>query len=241
MSEIQSKKPKDNTQDRAFTQTFEYTHKNPYHAKLAVFDKFVLRDDEGEANCGKWNTDEFKRVAPMHVEIGTGYGHFMLEYCQQNPDVNFIGLDHRFKRSFNLAKKLDKLEHKMFRYLRARGERFEFLFGENELDTVYYFFPDPWPKARHHKKRLFQKRFLDSLHTCIKPDGLFFMKTDHDGYYEWMKEVLETEDRFEILMDTKDLRSEFPEHFLASFKTKFEKIFLEKEIKIKAFVLRNKK
>ena len=71
-----------------------------------------MRDEEAETNVGKWNEHLFKNALPLEVEIGTGYGEFMMEYCQKNQHVNFIGLDHRFKRSFSVAKKLDKLEHK---------------------------------------------------------------------------------------------------------------------------------
>jgi tRNA (guanine-N7-)-methyltransferase len=65
----------------------------------------------------------------LSVEIGTGYGEFMLEWCEKNPGANFVGLDHRFKRSFQLAKNLIKITNKNFRYLRARGERLEFIFA----------------------------------------------------------------------------------------------------------------
>ena len=235
------KKPKTNENDRAFGENFEYTHANPYHDRLAVFEEFVLRDDEAEANSGNWNEKAFNRDAPLHTEIGTGYGHFMIDYTQKNPDVNFIGLDHRFKRSFHLAKKLSSLQFKNFKYLRGRGERLGHIFGESELAKIFYFFPDPWPKTRHYKKRLFQKRFLDEAYKVLKPGGEFLIKTDHDGYFEWMCDVMKTEERFEITFQTFDLRAEHPEHFLSSFITKFEKIFLEKGIKIKAMVLKSKK
>lgn len=217
---------------------FKYTHDNPYHDKLAIFDSFVLRDEEAETNVGKWH-QQFGNPHPVEVEIGTGYGEFMLEYCQKNPQINFIGLDHRFKRSYGLATKLNKLEHKNFRYLRARGERLEFMFAENEVQSVFYFFPDPWPKKRHHKKRLFQKPFLDACHKVLKPGGTLFVKTDHEGYFEWMLEQLENEKRFEVLIQTRDLRKEHPEHFLSQFTTKFEKIFLSQGTLIKSIVLRN--
>lgn len=233
-----TKTPKNNEKDFLHKEEFKYTSKNPYHERLKVFDHFVLRDDEGESLKGVWSEKEFKNGQPISVEIGSGYGHFMMEYTQKNPNENFIGLDHRFKRSFNLARKLDSLEHKSFRYLRARGERLQFLFGEKEVNKVFYFFPDPWPKARHHKKRLFQKPFLDACHKTLKTGGQLFVKTDHDGYFEWMLEQLESETRFEVELKTFDLRNEYPQHFLASFETKFEKIFLSKGIKIKALVLK---
>lgn len=217
---------------------FKYTHDNPYHDKLEVFDSFVLRDEEAETNVGKWK-EMFGNEKPIEVEIGTGYGEFMMEYSQKYPDINFIGLDHRFKRSFSVAKKLDKLEHKNFKYLRARGERLEFMFAPSEIQSVFYFFPDPWPKTRHHKKRLFQKPFLDACHKVLKPGGTLFVKTDHDGYFEWMLEHLKGDSRFEVLLQSKDLRNEFPEHFLSQFTTKFEKIFLSQGTLIKSIVLKN--
>ena len=235
------KKPKTNAKDRAFGENFEYSHDNPYHEKLAVFDDFVLRDDEAEANAGNWNEKAFGRSAPLHTEIGTGYGQFMIEYTQNNPNVNFIGLDHRFKRSFTLAKHLNKLKFKNFKYLRGRGERLGHIFGESELQKIFYFFPDPWPKARHNKKRLFQKRFLDEAYKVLEPGGEFLIKTDHDVYFEWMCDVMKDEDRFNIILKTFDLRAEHPDHFLSSFVTKFERIFLDKGDKIKAMVLKSKK
>lgn len=220
---------------------FKYTHDNPYHDKLGVFDSFVLRDEEAERNVGKWKQEIFKNDYPIEVEIGTGYGDFMHEYCQNNPNVNFIGLDHRFKRSFALAKKLDKLENKNFKYMRARGERLEFMFADSEVQSIFYFFPDPWPKTRHNKKRLFQKPFLNAAYKVLAPGGILYVKTDHDGYFEWMRSHFKGDDRFEILIESTNLREEYPEHFLSQFTTKFEKIFLSQGTKIKSVVLKSKK
>lgn len=236
-----SKKPKTNKNDHAFKEEFNYSHNNPYHDRLKSFEHFVLRDKEGEELRGKWAKESFKNNNPIVVEVGTGYGHFMMDYTQKNPDINFVGIDHRFKRSFHLAQKLNSLEFQNFKYLRARGERLNFLFAENEIDKLLYFFPDPWPKTRHHKKRLFQENFLDTAHKILRPDGEILIKTDHDEYFDWMLDKLSGENRFEVIMKTFDLRGELPDHFLASFETKFEKIFLNKGIKIKAMVLKNRK
>lgn len=223
-----------------YREDFEYSHKNPYHERLKGFDDFVLRDKESEEFKNKWNKEVFKNDLPIAVEVGTGYGHFMLDFAQKYPDENFIGIDHRFKRSFALAKRLAKLEHTNFRYLRARGERLEFTFGENEIDKIFYFFPDPWPKNRHHKKRLFQAPFLKACYTTLKPGCQLFIKTDHDEYFEWMEKFVADQDMFEVVFRTLDLHLEAPDHFLSSFQTKFEKIFLAKKIKIKAMVLKKK-
>ena len=228
-------------QNHAYHPDFKkYKRTNPYHEKLGEFDSFVLRDEEAETHKGKWS-EVLGDTHPLNVEIGTGYGEFMVDYCQKNPGVNFVGLDHRFKRSFALARQLDKLANKNFRYLRARGERIGFTFGENEVQNLFYFFPDPWPKKRHNKNRLFQKPFLDDAHKILPAGGIIYVKTDHDGYFEWMLDVLKDETRFEVLLQCRDLRKEFPDHFLSQFTTKFEKIFLSQGTLIKALVLKNMK
>jgi len=237
MTTIKTKKTIDD--NFCYRPDFKYSHDNPYHDKLEAFDKFVLRDEEAETNQGKWHT-LFRNENPIEVEIGTGYGDFMMEYTQENPGINFIGLDHRFKRSYSVAQKLEKLEHQNFRYLRARGERLEFMFNENEVQSVFYFFPDPWPKTRHHKKRLFQKPFLNACYKVLKPGGTLYVKTDHDGYFDFMLNHLKDETRFDILLESRDLRKEYPEHFLSQFTTKFEKIFLSQGTLIKSVVLRKR-
>ena len=227
--------------DKSFSQDFIYSHKNPYHEKLSAFDDFVFRDHLSEENKGRWNKDIFKKEANLNLEIGSGYGHFMMEYCLKNPDINFVGLDYRFKRSYTLVKKLQSHPYKNFRYLRAKGERIDFIFEEDELNNIFYFFPDPWPKARHNKKRLFQRPFLERAYRVLRPMGKIFIKTDHDEYANWMLEVINNQDLFELKFFTNNLWEETTEQFLTSFQTKFEKIFRSKNINIKGFVLESKK
>lgn len=236
----QDLKLKSSASNYEYRKNFEYSHDNPYHDRLKDFAGFVLRDKECEEFKNKWQKEVFQNDLPLSIEVGTGYGHFMVDFAKNYPNENFIGLDHRFKRSYALAKKLATLEHKNFRYLRARGERLEFIFGEKEVDKIFYFFPDPWPKNRHHKKRLFQEPFLKACHKILKDDGLLFVKTDHDDYFSWMQKVLLNQNMFTAQMVTTDLYQEQPKHFLAGFQTKFEKIFLGKKINIKAMVLRKK-
>jgi tRNA (guanine-N7-)-methyltransferase len=228
-------------EDHSFREDFKYKHDNPYHDRLSEFDSFVMRDGDAENFRGKWNSEVFKREGKLFLEVGSGAGHFMTDYCEKNPTHNFVGLDYRFKRSFQLAKKLARIENKNFRYLRAKGERIEFIFNENELDGLFYFFPDPWPKTRHMKKRLLQGPFLEAAYKTIKPGGIFYIKTDHDGYAEWMDEEIKKFGKFKVLLQSKDLRAEYPDHFLSEYVTGFEKIFIGQGIKIKAFVLQSNK
>lgn len=233
---------KKKAQDRVYLKDFQYKHKtNPYDEKLAVFDDFVMRDNDSESFKGKWNQEVFKNQHPIALEIGTGFGKFMHEYCMKHPEENFVGMDFRFKRSFQLARKLSTIPNKNFRYLRAMGERLDFIFGESELKKIFYFFPDPWPKKRHFKKRLFQEPLLNAAYNTLEPQGEFIIKTDHDGYFDWMVERAQKDERFEIIFKSYDLRTEYPDHFLCGFETEFERIFINQGIKIKAMILKSKK
>ena len=230
------------SKDHSYNPDFKYKHQNPYHDRLAEFSEFVFRDNDSESLKGCWSQDYFKNNKPIHVEIGCGYGQFMQAYCLEHPQYNFVGIDYRFKRSYALAKKLSELPHeeKNFCLLRAKGERVAHIFGNNEVDRLFYFFPDPWPKTRHHKKRLFQAPFLKEVQKVLKPGGEICIKTDHDGYASWMQSVIAEQDIFECTLASKDLRNEYPGHFLSKYTTKFEKIFINQGIKIKAFVLKLK-
>jgi len=230
--------------DHSYKEDFKYKHKNPYHDKLEEFSSFVFRDTDGENLKGRWHTEYFKNEKPLTVEVGCGYGEFMRSYTTDHPNENFVGIDYRFKRSYALAKNLSEQKVKNFCLLRAKGERLGFNFGENEISKLLYFFPDPWPKTRHHKKRLFQAPFIEDAYKLLKSGGKLYIKTDHDGYADWMGELINSplvQERFTIELQTRNLRTDFPEHFLTKYTTKFEKIFISQSIPIKAFVLVSKK
>jgi tRNA (guanine-N7-)-methyltransferase len=228
--------------DFSYREDFEYKSRNPYHQKLEEFEDFVLRNKDAEVLKGKWAEDFFYNQKPINLEIGTGYGHFMLNFCQDFSEQNFIGMDYRFKRSFTLAKKLSKINPKNFCYLRAKAERIEFLFEADELNNIFYFFPDPWPKTKHQKKRLFQGPFLKACLKVLKPGGHLHVKTDHLEYFKWMIEHVENfkgvdNKKFEVKLLTFDLDQEEGEILMKQYPTKFEKIFRDQGTKPKALLL----
>ncbi|MBF0361804.1 MAG: tRNA (guanosine(46)-N7)-methyltransferase TrmB [Oligoflexia bacterium] len=249
--------------DHTFLSHFVYSNvrDNPYHHKLGEYSHFVYRDHDGENFKGIWNRDAFNRNAPIHLDVGCGYGDFLIHSCQKNPHINYIGLDYRFKRGHQVAKKLaststtsstSSTSSTNYKFLRAKGERLGFLFAENEVENIYLFFPDPWPKLRHHKKRIFNQYFLTSLHTILKPGGRLFFKTDHDGYFKWALEHVKWASdlaMFKPIYKSYDLWgdsyvSAYADNTyeeLTNFKTKFEKIFISQETKIKALVIESLK
>ena len=148
---------------------FQYRHRNIYHDKLQDYGQFVFRDREAEQFAGVWNREVFKNNAPIAVEIGPGYGHFMLEYCQQYPLLNFVGIDYRFKRGFQLVKRIGRKGLSNVRYLRARGERLHFIFGAQEVDQIFFFFPDPWAKSRQRKNGSCNPHFWIAFTPFLNP------------------------------------------------------------------------
>jgi tRNA (guanine-N7-)-methyltransferase len=224
-----------------------HQHLNPYDEKLNQFQSLVFRDHKAEEFKGSWKNQVFENKNPLHLEIGPGNGDFMVDFCQMNPSINLVGIDYCYKRGLKIAKKLSNLKDQTgqqnFKYLRAWAQRLDHLFDEAEIDCLYYFFPDPWPKLRHHKKRLFNVSYLKMLSQKLSREGSIMIKTDHEGYFDWMLETVKNHNLkenkiFEIELQTRNLHVDFPQHFLAQFKTQFEKIFIEQNTPIKALVLK---
>ncbi len=126
------------------------------------------------------------------LEVGCGHGHWLAAYAEQAPDVYCVGIDLRTKRIERANRKREKrgLENTVFIKAEAR-EFLEVMPGTVLFSTVCFLFLDPWPKARHHKKRLIQPGFLDLLASRVVPGGRLYFRTDHDGHFEWTREMIE--------------------------------------------------
>lgn len=216
---------------------------NPYAQSMHVQEDFpfVYSNAQAIPLKGKWKKEFVNTQSPLHLEIGTGYGEFMHDFCQKNPHINFIGMDYRFKRSFHFVKKLQKLSQRNYLFIRGNAENIAYLFDESEISTLYYFFPDPWPKRRHHKKRLIQKPYLFELYKIIKPSGHIYIKTDNLEYFNAILTVLNHQNYFQVVFQTYDLKNNFPHFFLNAFTTKFESIFIKQKKPINALVLQSNK
>lgn len=136
--------------------------------------------------------DIFQRDAKTILEIGFGMGQSLFEMAQNNLDNNFIGIEvHRPGVGALLAK---LSEHKLDNvrvYCHDAVEILEQCIPDNSLDGVYILFPDPWPKKRHHKRRLIQIEFIKLIQAKLKPNGLLHMATDWENYAEHIIEVMQ--------------------------------------------------
>src|SRR5687768_16366768 len=127
----------------------------------------------------------FGNANPVELEIGMGKGTFITEQAKARPDVNFFGIE--WARWFwrYASDRLRRNGCNNARTVRAEASFFlqEFVAAES-LSVVHIYFPDPWPKARHHKRRLIKAEFMPVLHRVLKPGGRLQIVTDHAGYWE---------------------------------------------------------
>ncbi|MDW5376078.1 tRNA (guanosine(46)-N7)-methyltransferase TrmB [Halomonas sp. HP20-15] len=133
----------------------------------------------------------FGRHAPRVVEIGFGMGASLIEQAQAHPKTDFIGIE---VHAPGVGKLLDEADKRELGNLRVyRDDALEVLsrcIPEASLDGLQLFFPDPWPKKKHHKRRIVQPAFVELVRTRLKPGGTLHMATDWQAYAEYMAEVM---------------------------------------------------
>lgn len=136
----------------------------------------------------------FGRSAPHVLEIGFGNGEALAWAADNDPGRDFIGIEvHRpgVGRLMNALAASEATNARIYRH-----DAVEVLAQEipaSSLDEVRIWFPDPWPKTRHHKRRLVQTRFIELLATRMRPGGLLHLATDWRNYAEHMLEVMQAE------------------------------------------------
>lgn len=136
----------------------------------------------------------FGRAAPTVLEIGFGMGETTAAIAQSRPDVNFLAIDVFAAGCGALAKRIDELGLDHVRVMQHDAvEVVRDMLAPGVLAGVHVFFPDPWPKARHHKRRLIAPPFVALLASRMAPGGYLHCATDWEPYAQQMLEVLSAE------------------------------------------------
>ena len=149
---------------------------------LANHPQYVIL--EPEAAKGKWH-ELFGNDNPIHIEVGSGKGAFITGMAQQNPNINYIGIDIQLSvLSYALDKVLASGAENV-KLLRVDGSSLTNYFEDGEVDMMYLNFSDPWPKSRHEKRRLTYKTFLDTYKQILPENGEIHFKTDNRGLFEY--------------------------------------------------------
>jgi tRNA (guanine-N7-)-methyltransferase len=128
---------------------------------------------------------------PVELEIGIGKGTFLTDAAKGRPDTNFFGLEYARWFWRYASDRLRRNECRNARTARAEAGYFvrEFV-ADASLAVVHIYFPDPWPKKRHHKRRLIQPPFLLQVYRVLKPGGRLQIVTDHEEYFRQMQDVI---------------------------------------------------
>jgi len=148
-----------------------------------------------ESSATPWNmTNIFNRDADTIVEIGFGMGSSLLAMAKMRPDVDFIGIEVHQAGIGSLAVSLFDEGMTNVRIAPMDAcEIFKQCILDDSLDGIQVFFPDPWPKKKHHKRRLIQPNFVNLLVKKLKKGGFLHCATDWSEYAQQMKEVLSTQ------------------------------------------------
>ena len=144
----------------------------------------------------------FGRNAPLVLEIGSGMGETTAAIAQARPDADFIAVEVHGPGIGSLLNRISVGELKNLRVVRQDAvEVLERMIPDGALAAIHLFFPDPWPKKRHHKRRLIQPPFARLLASRIKPGGYLHVTTDWQDYAHQILEVLSAE---QLLANTAD-------------------------------------
>jgi tRNA (guanine-N7-)-methyltransferase len=128
---------------------------------------------------------------PVEIEIGTGKGTFLTEHAKTHPEINVLGIEWAKWFWRYASDRLRRNNCLNARTVRAEAAYFltEFV-APSSISVLHIYFPDPWPKKRHHKRRLIQPLFLELVQRILRPGGRLQIVTDHQNYFEHIDAVV---------------------------------------------------
>ena len=176
-------------------------------AKDAVLESpFTIQ--EPESHRGKWG-EVFLKQQPLHIEVGMGKGRFLMDMARFHPEINYIGIEmydsvllRALQKREELAEAGESLPNLYFMRMDART--LPEVFAPGEVDRIYLNFSDPWPKARHAKRRLTSREFLARYQQILAEGGVVEFKTDNRDLFTFSLEEVD-ESGWKLLAHTFDL------------------------------------
>jgi tRNA (guanine-N7-)-methyltransferase len=183
----------------------------PHHAKLIAELLPELSVDPARFDLAK----------PMRLEIGFGGGEHLAHQATLHPDIDFIGAEPFIN---GVAKLLAFIEAKELRNISVHAGDVRELFDllpDQSFDRIYLLYPDPWPKARHHRRRLISQENLRHFHRLLKPGGLFLFASDIEHYVQWTLFEMRKAGGFTWLAESAaDWREPFPDWIETRYEAK---------------------
>jgi tRNA (guanine-N7-)-methyltransferase len=165
----------------------------------------------------------FLKAQPLEIELGCGDASFLVAYAKLHPERNFIGVERLLGRLRKLDRQGRRAGLTNLRGVRVESAYFlEYLLPPHSASVLHVYFPDPWPKKRHHKNRLVNGRFPALVRAALVPGGVVYLRTDDEDYFGQMTEVFGASAEFQKVETSSEL---------AMLPTDFEKEFFAQGIK----------
>ncbi|NLK12788.1 MAG: tRNA (guanosine(46)-N7)-methyltransferase TrmB [Candidatus Phytoplasma sp.] len=137
----------------------------------------------------------------LYVEVGSGKGHFITNLAKDHPEIQFVAIEKIDSVCYRIAQKKNEMKLDNLEIILGDAENLEIFFKKESIDHIFLNFIDPWPKARHHKRRLTYSTYLSKYQQLLKKDGRIQLRTDHLDLFndsiEYIEEVFDivSEDR----------------------------------------------
>lgn len=178
-------------------------------------------------HMGKWN-EVFKNNNPIHLELGCGMGGHIGERAVRSRDINYVGIDlkdevvvYALRKVLSKRPEGEDIKDLNVRLMVMNIMQIDNIFGKDEIERIYINFCNPWPKARHNKRRLTYTTFLNAYKKFLKTDGEIWFKTDDVELFEASQEYFK-ECGFDIEFLTYDLHnSGFEDNIVTEYESKF--------------------
>jgi tRNA (guanine-N7-)-methyltransferase len=190
---------------------------------LRDYSEISLKSED--LNCKIDLTKLIGRPGRTHIEIGSGKGTFLLNEAKSRPDENFLGIEWARKYYRYAVDRMGRWGLKNVRIIRTDATAFltEHI-QDNSVDIFHIYFPDPWPKKRHHKRRFICPTNLEQMIRCLKTSGEIRIATDHEDYFEQIEKVLdERSDKLEKIEFAPTAGAEPGERVGTNFERKYRK------------------
>lgn len=139
----------------------------------------------------------FPSRAPLELEIGSGKGGFLLERARTHPEISFLGIEWANKFFLFAADRMARWNVANVRLMRTDAKQFVLRnLAPGCLSALHLYHPDPWPKKRHHKRRLVQPDFVDAAARSLQDGARWYIQSDHEEYFHEMAALLDSHAQF---------------------------------------------
>ena len=181
-------------------------------------------DEHPEIALAKFDiNDKFFQEKPVIFEVGSGKGDFIAAISLAHPEYNYLGIERVKTVAGIMCKKLVEQGNENVRVFPWNVELLFEEIKEGFVHSIYVNHADPWPKARHEKRRLTFITFLEQYYRILRKGGRLYFKTDNDGLYEYTKEEIKLT-KFKVVSDEENYQFDSETDFITEYENKFRSV-----------------